>query len=251
MSLMVALRPGLMPLSFATGPGSLGRAAIAGGFFPGACHGWGLYGSGRRPWQVCPLTISAMQPVSWARRRHRRLPMPVKIASADCPAPIEWTPVAAPVETNSPARSGRPRRALQRSAKASAASGPPLTAAALPRPTTDAVDAGFAIQGFEAARLPVRHFRAEQQAGVVAEVAGDHGRSVVIDVHAADCWRSRCRCTSVCTKRRAVSAVHSVDIRRRVLGQLEHEFGLDRRESSREHRRVDGCAAVGALDARG
>ena len=77
---------------------------------------------------------------------HRRLPTPVKIASADCPAPIEWTPVAAPVEMYSPARSGRPRRALQRSAKARAASGPPLTAAALPRPDHLAVDAGFAIQ---------------------------------------------------------------------------------------------------------
>ena len=74
---------------------------------------------------------------------HFRLPTPVKIASADCPAPIEWTPVAAPVDTNSPARSGRPRRALHRSAKASAASGPPLTAAALPEERQRCLDAGM------------------------------------------------------------------------------------------------------------
>ena len=96
MSLMVALRPGLMPVTFA-GTGSLGDAAIARGFFPGACHGGdcteaGAAGAGMSSNNQRSVT-GVMGTVT-----HFRLPTPVKIASADCPAPMEWTPVAAPVE---------------------------------------------------------------------------------------------------------------------------------------------------------
>src|SRR5262245_15113590 len=70
MSLIVALRPGLMPETL-TGAGTFGATLLAAGFFRVRVMGMGFYGSaGRRDiicGGSCPLTTSAMQPVSWVR----------------------------------------------------------------------------------------------------------------------------------------------------------------------------------------
>src|SRR6478735_3722120 len=116
MSLIVALRPGLMPLGLLAGTfagaGALAATRVAVGFLRVRVMGRGLYGRFARKAGMSPnKRIHATGVMGTVMQR--RLPIPVKIASADWPAAMEWTPVAAPVETNSPARSGRPRRALQ------------------------------------------------------------------------------------------------------------------------------------------
>src|SRR5678815_1623163 len=125
MSLMVALRPGLMPDGLAAGAfaaaGALAAARVPVVLLRVRVMGRGLYGRFARKAGMSPNNrFHATGVIGTVVQR--RLPIPLNMASADWPAPIECTPVAAPVETNSPARSGRPRRALQRKANARAAS---------------------------------------------------------------------------------------------------------------------------------
>src|SRR5688572_25344940 len=128
MSLIVALRPGLMPVGLPAGifaaAGAFAATRVPVVLLRVRVMGRGLYGRFARKAGMSPnkrLHATGVMGVVV----QRRLPIPVNIASADWPAAMECTPVAAPVETNSPARSGRPRRALHRRANARAASGPP------------------------------------------------------------------------------------------------------------------------------
>src|SRR6476659_3357684 len=87
MSLMVALRPGLMPVTFA-GTASLGTPRLPAAFFRmrvmvGDCTearaaGAGMSSNNQRSGTGVMGTVT-----------HFRLPTPVKIASADCPARTE------------------------------------------------------------------------------------------------------------------------------------------------------------------
>src|SRR4051812_48486397 len=100
MSLIVALRPGLMPVTF-TGGGSRGVARATMVFLRVRVMGLILrnHGDARRfSARICPLTMGRHAPGVMGAVRHLSVPRPVKIASAVCPVPIEWTPVAAPVD---------------------------------------------------------------------------------------------------------------------------------------------------------
>src|SRR3982751_4708034 len=64
MSLMVALRPGLMPVTLA-GTGTFGLARLTAVFFRMRVM-VGIVRKRARLGQVCPLTIRSLSPVSWA-----------------------------------------------------------------------------------------------------------------------------------------------------------------------------------------
>ena len=63
------------------------------------------------------------------------MPAPANAMRACWPARMSWMPVAAPVDTSCPARSGMPRRAQRARANRSAASVPPAIELARPVPT--------------------------------------------------------------------------------------------------------------------
>jgi len=103
MSLIVALRPGLTPAGFGTPE----VFACAGAF--GAARGDVVFFRVRVMVGDCTEALVPRAALSsnnqvlatgvMGTARQRRVPMPVKMASADCPETIEWTPVAAPVDT--------------------------------------------------------------------------------------------------------------------------------------------------------
>src|SRR6478752_7579489 len=108
MSLMVALRPGLIAAGLA-GSGAFGVARTALFFLRFMARG--LYETCRRHGQGCPamsrrIAVYATGVIGVATQRST--PSPVNNASAACPAPIEWTPVTAPVDISVPARIGCP-----------------------------------------------------------------------------------------------------------------------------------------------
>jgi hypothetical protein len=109
-----------------------------------------------------------------------------------------------------------------------------------------AIDACLARHGIRRARLPVGHLGAEQQAGVVAEIARDHGGTVVVDV------LQRAARDLDADVHRAHEAPRGFgrplrDVRGGILRELEHEFGLDGRETLREDRRIMSPARLRAL----
>src|SRR5688572_2281724 len=115
MSLMVALRPGFnpagLPAETLAAAGAFAATRVPVVLLRVRVMGWGLYGRIARKAGMSPNNAGHATGVIGTVMQ-RRLPMPAKIASAAWPAEMVCTPVAAPVETNSPARSGRPRRAL-------------------------------------------------------------------------------------------------------------------------------------------
>src|SRR6185503_2015191 len=111
-----------------------------------------------------------------------------------------------------------------------------------------AVNPGFTMQQLEATRRPVGDLRAEQQAGVVAEIAGDHRGPVVVDLLQRAARDLDAGVHGFHEAPRGFGRpVDHVD--RRVLRNLEDEFRFDGGETAREHRRLGATAAVGTPQA--
>src|SRR5690242_15480829 len=88
MSLIVALRPGLRPVTF-TGTGNFGGVRVGADFFRFRVMSTRFYGTPARrgdlPAETCPPDSADYATGVIGTILHFTLPMPVKIASATCP----------------------------------------------------------------------------------------------------------------------------------------------------------------------